>query len=121
MIRVLIADPDPATRKALAVLLEHRLGITSLVEAGDIETLIQALADTPPDVILLDWRLHGSPAPDMCRLLQRAYQHLQVVLLSLDADDAEAARACGAQFVHKGASPDELINTLKPLLSEETA
>lgn len=121
MIRVLIADPDPATRKALAVLLERKLGITCLAEAGDIETLIEALADTPPDVLLLDWRLHGSPAPAMCGLLQRAYPHLQVVLLSLDADNAETAKTCGAQFVHKGASPDELINTLKPLLKEETA
>lgn len=121
MIRILIADPDPTTRKALAVLLQLKLGVTSILEAGDVETLIQALADTPPDVLLLDWRLQGSPAPETCRLLQKAYASLKVVLLSVDAEDATAARTAGALFVHKGTSPDELINTLKPLLTEESA
>jgi DNA-binding NarL/FixJ family response regulator len=119
MIRVLIADPDPTTRRALAVLLEHRLGVTCILEAGDVETLIQVLADTPPDLLLLDWKLQGSPAPETCRLLQKAYAGLKVVLLSVDAEDATAAKTAGALFVHKGTSPDELINTLKPLLTKE--
>ena len=119
MIRMLIADPDPTTRKALANLLRRRLGITEIEEAADVEALIQALADNPPEVLLLDWRLRGSPAPETSRLLQKAYANLVVVLLSVDAQDADAARCAGAHFVYKGASPDELINTLKSLLQEE--
>jgi DNA-binding NarL/FixJ family response regulator len=118
MIHVLIADPDPTTRKALATLLERKLGITGIDEAEDVEALIQALADTPPHLLLLDWRLQGSPATETCRLLQKAYPQLKLVLLSVDANDAEAARTVGAQFIHKGASPDELIKTLRPLLTE---
>jgi DNA-binding NarL/FixJ family response regulator len=121
MIRILIADPDPTTRRALAILLQHKLGVTSILEAGDVETLIQALADTPPDVLLLDWKLRGSPAPATCRLLQKAYADLKVVLLSVDVDDAAAAKVAGALFIHKGTSPDELIKTLKPLLTKETS
>ncbi len=119
MINVLIADPDPTARKALAILLQRKLGITSIVEAGDVETLIQELAYRPPDLLLLDWSLEGSPAPDTCRLLQKAFNDLKIVLLSVNAEDADAARCAGAQFVHKGASPDELINTLMPLLKED--
>ena len=40
-------------------------------------------------------------------------------LESVDADDANAAKEAGAAFVHKGASPDELIATLTPLLRKE--
>jgi DNA-binding response OmpR family regulator len=34
----------------------------------------------------------------------------------VDANDATAAKEAGADFIHKGASPDELIATLAPLL-----
>jgi DNA-binding response OmpR family regulator len=90
-----------------------------ILEVDGVETLIRTLADTSPDLLLLDWRLYGSPAPETCRLLQRAYPHLKIILLSVDAGDATAAKEAGAAFVHKGASPDELIATLTPLLRKE--
>jgi len=116
MIRILIADPDSATRKALTLLLQRKLGTGTIVEVQDVETLIRALADATPDLLLLDWRLYGSPAPETCRLLQKAYPHLKIILLSVDANDAAAAKEAGALFIYKGASPDELISTLTPLL-----
>ena len=117
MIRILIADPDPATRKALALLLKRKLGTDDIVEVRDVETLIRALTEAAPDLLLLDWKLYGSPAPETCRLLQKAYPHLKIILLSVDAHDESAARSAGAQFVHKGASPDELIAVLKTVLN----
>ncbi|MGE5374468.1 MAG: response regulator [Bacteroidota bacterium] len=120
MIRILVADPDPAARKALALLLRRKLGTDEIVEVDSLETLIRALDCIPPDLVLLDWRLYGSPAPETCRLLQRAYPHLKIILLSVDANDASAAREAGAAFIYKGASPDELIATLTPLLRKES-
>ena len=119
MIRILIADADSATRKALILLMQRKLGTNCVIEVKDVETLIRSLADTPPDLLLLDWRLYGSPATETCRLLQKAYPHLKIVLLSVDANDAIAAKEAGADFIHKGASPDELIATLTPLLRKE--
>jgi DNA-binding NarL/FixJ family response regulator len=119
MIRILIADPDSATRKALILLLRRKLGTDCLIEIADVETLIRALADTPPDLLLLDWRLYGSPATETCRLLRKAYPHLKILLLSVDATDATAAKEAGADFIHKGASPDDLIATLTALLRKE--
>jgi DNA-binding NarL/FixJ family response regulator len=119
MIRILIADPDSPTRKALHLLLRRKLGTDDIVEVENMEALIRTLAGTPPDLILLDWQLHGSPAADTCRLLHKAYPELKIALLSVDAGDAAAAREAGAEFIHKGASPDELIATLTPLLRRE--
>lgn len=119
MIRIIIADPDSATRKALILLLRRKMGTNNIVEVEDVETLIRTLADASPDLLLLDWRLYGSPAPDTCRLLQKAYPHLKIVLLSVDANDASTAKEAGADFIHKGASPDELIATLAPLLRKD--
>lgn len=120
MIRITIADPDSATRKALTLLLRRKLGEDQILEVDSVESLIRTLADASPDLLLLDWKLYGSPAPETCRLLQRAYPKLKIILLSVDADDATAAREAGAEFVHKGASPAELIATLTPLLRKES-
>jgi len=119
MIRILIADPDSATRKALILLLHRKLGTNCIIEVKDVETLIRSLADTPPDLLLLDWRLYGSPATETCRLLRKAYPYLKIVLLSVDAEDATAAKEAGADFIYKGASPEELIATLRSLLRKE--
>lgn len=120
MIRIIVADPDSATRKALTLLLRRKLGTNGIVQVGDVETLIRALADGTPDLLLLDWRLYGSPAPETCHLLQKAYPRLKIILLSVDANDEAAAKEAGADFIHKGASPDELIATLTPLLRKDT-
>jgi len=119
MIRIIIADPDPATRKAITLLLQRKLGTNGLAEVGDVETLISTLAGETPDLLLLDWRLYGSPAPDTCRLLQKAHPHLRIVLLSVNTEDEASAKEAGADFIHKGASPDEMIATLTPLLQKD--
>ena len=116
MLRIIIADPDSTNRKALTLLLQRRFGMSGIIQVGDLETLIRALAKSSPDLLLLDWRLYGSPAPATCHLLQRAYPHLKIVLLSVDADDEAEAKEAGVDFVHKGASPDKLVATLELLL-----
>lgn len=116
MIRILIADPDSAARKALSSLLQRKLASSTIIEVENIESLIRQLADIPPDLLLLDWRLHGAPAPETCKLIHKAYPSLKTLLLSVDANHAAEAREAGAFFIHKGASPDELITTLAPIL-----
>jgi DNA-binding NarL/FixJ family response regulator len=117
MIRILIADPDSASRQALSLLINKRLGIQEIYEAGDSEILIKTLADHPLDILLLDWRLYGAPAPETCRLLLKAYPGLKIVLLSVDAYDCQSAPNAGAGFVHKGSAPGEVLAVLEPLIS----
>ena len=118
MIRIIIADPDPATRRALTLLLRRKMGTNGILEAGDVEALIRILADASPDLLLLDWRLYGSPAPETCRLLQKAYPDLKIILLSVNADDESAAKEAGADFIHKGVSPEDVIAKLVPLFKK---
>jgi len=120
MTRIIIADPDSATRKALTLLLRRKMGTNGIVEVGDVETLIRTLAGESPEVLLLDWKLYGSPAPETCRLLQKAYPNLKIILLSVDANDEAAAKEAGADFIYKGAPPDELIATLSLLLRKDS-
>ena len=99
MFSIIIADPDSTTRRALTLLLQRKFDMGGIVQVGDVEMLIRALAKSSPDLLLLDWRLYGSPAPATCHLLQRAYPHLKIVLLSVDADDEAEAKEAGVDFV----------------------
>jgi len=120
MTRIIIADPDPATRKALTLLLQRKMGSNGIVEVGDVETLIRTLADASPDLLLLDWRLYGSPAPETCRLLQKAYPNLKIILLSVNADDETTAKDVGADFIHKGSQPEDVIAKLSPFFKKDS-
>ena len=116
---ILIADPDSASRNALALILKHRFGVEQVREAGDVETLIRSLADCPPGLLLLDWFLCGAPAPEACILLRKAYPTLNIILLSADANDGVAAHVAEVSFFHKGAEPEHLMETLSDILKEE--
>lgn len=115
---VLIADPDSAARKALTLILKHRFGIEQVREAGDVESLIRALADCQPDLLFLDWTLYGAPAPETCGLLRKAYPMLKIILLSANANDVTAAHKANVAFIHKGSAPEQLIATLTPLIED---
>jgi DNA-binding NarL/FixJ family response regulator len=116
MKRVLIADSDPASRQAFNLLITQKLGVDRVYEAGDTETLIKTLEKHPVDILLLDWKLYGAPAPETCRLLLKAYLDLKIILLSVDADDCRLAQAAGAEFIHKGSNPDQVMQILGPWL-----
>ena len=63
MTHILIADSNPATSKAVRLLLQREFSRLSITEVRDVESLIRALAEITPAVLLLDWNLNGSPAP----------------------------------------------------------
>src|SRR5512137_756254 len=109
MLRILIADQDPAFRKALALLIRRKLGVRHIEEASDTGTLIQKLADSRPDLLLLNWFLHGMPGPEFCSLLRNTYPNLKVILVSLHPEDAAAAGSAGAGFICKSAPPEETL------------
>ncbi len=120
MKRILIADPDPAFRRALATLLVHRLEIQSIEEAADTGTMLHILESTPADVLLLNWSMHGVSGPAICVLLRNTYPNMKIVLLSSNPEDEPAAKAAGGAFLCKGASPEETLKILGEAIKEST-
>ena len=116
MTHILIADPDHNSRKALGLLITQKFASTCIYEAGDTEALIRSLTTQPIDILLLDWRLYGAPAPETCRLLLKAFPGLRIVLLSLNSSDSSPALEAGAGFIHKGAYADEVLAVLTKLI-----
>jgi DNA-binding NarL/FixJ family response regulator len=112
MVRILVADVDATTRKSLALLLHHKLGIVEIAEAATPEELTHQIESYQPTLILVDWRL----------LLASLFTGrtispiIQLVVLSVNADDAAPAQALGATFIHKAAPAQQVLEQLKEIL-----
>ena len=115
MTRILIADSDPRTRQALALLLERKLGVHSADEAWDCASLEGQLAVNAPDLLLLDCYLPGLPTPKIAALLGRS-AGARLILMSVNADDITTAQMLNAAFIYKGALPEEVLATLNTLI-----
>jgi two-component system invasion response regulator UvrY len=116
-VRVLLADPDAVTRRALALLLRSKFDLSNISEAADGATLIRALADHRPDLVLLDWSLPGRPACETLLAMHTEYPDMHLVIMSVNPAHAAKAEALGAVFIHKATGAEQVLEQLRGLLA----
>ncbi|HEX2993438.1 MAG TPA: response regulator transcription factor [Anaerolineales bacterium] len=134
--RILIADDQVAVRSAIRRVLDEEPDLTVIAEAANLGELFRDSYRHQPDLILLDWELSGFPntvmslpANDPKRRhgeqrrnvvileLHKLPSHPFVIVMSTSPDVREASLKGHADaFVLKGASPNELSDTLHLLL-----
>src|SRR5262245_65459311 len=89
---VLIADSNQYMRRLTRTLLTN-VGIKQIYEAGDGPSALQAISNTNPDVMLLDWNLPLLNGPEVMRIVRApdTFMHagLPVIMLT---DSASASR-----------------------------
>jgi two-component system response regulator DesR len=112
MPRILLADDNPSSRSALALLLVTRLGATIVGEASTMECLLEQAAATRPDVVLLDWELPGKPETDRIHVLRSVTPGVRVIVISARPESAAQASEADA-FVNKTDPPERILATLK--------
>ena len=115
-IRILIADDHPIVRDGLSAVLSTQADFAVVGEAGDGNEVLAALADTAPQVILLDLdmpNLDGVQTIERLRI--QGAQAKVIVFTAYDTDDKiVAALRAGAQgYLLKGAPRDELFNAIR--------
>jgi DNA-binding NarL/FixJ family response regulator len=117
---VLIVD-DHAEFRAVARLIVERAGLRVVAEAADGEAALAAVADTNPDVVLLDVRLPGRDGIEVAELLSWRKSPPFVVLTS-STDVAGYGERLAAAPV-RGFIPKERLSTraLAELLTETPA
>jgi two-component system, OmpR family, alkaline phosphatase synthesis response regulator PhoP len=86
---VLIADDDPNIVRALRFLM-HRQGL-DVRTAGDGETALAAIEETPPDLVLLDLMMPKGSGYEVCRALRanRSYDDVKIVMLTAKGSESD--------------------------------
>ncbi len=120
---VIVADDHPLFREALSLALKQALGDVSIVQAGDMDELQQALAsDQPADLVLLDLHMPGVQGFSALIYLRAHHPELPVCLISANNNAAVIQRALdhgAAAFIPKSASVDEISRVLEIVLAGE--
>jgi CheY-like chemotaxis protein len=117
--RIMIVDDDEFVRRLLRTTLPSD-GF-EIVEARDGDQALELLAETVPDLVLLDWRMPGRPGQEVLDEVRRLHPRLPVIVLTAETKPLERALAesLGANaFLTKPFSPLELLETVERLLAE---
>ena len=118
---VLVVDDEPAIRRTVAAGLRARDYEVREAETG--ERAVSAVADDPPDLVILDLGLPDIDGVDVCRRI-RAWSQVPIVVLSAEASDHRKVLALdeGADdYVTKPFSMPELLARVRVALRHRTA
>jgi two-component system, OmpR family, phosphate regulon response regulator PhoB len=116
---ILIVEDEPAIRGMLMIVLEQA-GFTPTA-AAEVDSAQKILADSSPDLILLDWMLPGISGVEWARRLKRdpSYRELPIILLTARGEEEDKVRGLeiGADdYLTKPFSPRELIARIRAVL-----
>ena len=116
---VLIADDDPNILRALSFLMQREGH--QVRTAADGQQALAAIAETPPDLVLLDLMMPKGNGYDVCRTLRvdRAYDDVRIVMLTAKGCEADqrVGMDLGADaYITKPFSNQELVARVKGLL-----
>lgn len=116
---VLVVEDEAALATMLRYNLE-RHGFR-VEEAGDGHDALRRLAETTPDLVLLDWMLPGVSGLEVCRQMRRRPQtrEVPVIMVTARTEDRDAVRGLdtGADdFVTKPFAMDALLARMRALL-----
>jgi two-component system nitrate/nitrite response regulator NarL len=122
MMRVLLIDDHALFRFGLQELLERR-GIQVVAAVGDTTMGLRRVAETMPDVVLLDMRMPQLNGLEMLRQLRAAYPTMPIAMLTTSAEERDVIDSLqsGAQgYLLKDMEPDALIAALGEIVQGRT-
>ncbi|MGI8493548.1 MAG: response regulator, partial [Acidimicrobiales bacterium] len=108
-VRVVIVDDQPLMRQGFAMILAAQGDINVVGEAGDGAAALAVIADTRPDVVLMDIRMPGLDGLEATRQVEGS----RVLILTTFGHEeyvVEALKAGASGFLLKDSTPEELVH-----------
>ena len=122
MARVLVVDDDETVANVVVGYL-HRAGHEAK-RVGDGQAALDAVAENPPDLMVLDLMLPGVDGLEVCRQVRKDLPNLPIVMLTAlsEPDDRIVGLELGADdYVTKPFSPRELVLRVESVLRRVSA
>ncbi|MFD5243219.1 response regulator [Amycolatopsis sp. NPDC058340] len=118
VIRVVLADDQLLVRSGFAALLRAEAGITVVGEADDGEAAVAVVAETVPDVVLMDVRMPSLDGIEATRRIvadERLSGVRVLMLTTFDLDEYvfDALRAGASGFLLKHTAPADLLHAVR--------
>jgi len=116
MIRVLVVDDHTVVRKGLVEILKKQEGIVIVGEASDGRQALEQTRQVQPHVVLMDVVMPLMNGIDSTRLIKNEMPNVQIIGLSMHAQDVMAAQmlAAGAvRYLVKDGPIEDLVAAIK--------
>jgi DNA-binding NarL/FixJ family response regulator len=117
--RVLIVDDHPAVREALALRIGMQRDLEVCGEAADMSEALRLVAETQPDLAIVDLRLKTGDGIDLIKRIKDRNEHIRIVVWSMYSEELYAERAlrAGAEgYVNKEQATDRIIEAIRQVL-----
>jgi two-component system KDP operon response regulator KdpE len=114
--RVLLVDDEVSIQKSLSSLLRSRGYVVDIAPSG--ESALKAIADRPPDLVLLDLGLPLLDGGEVCRQV-RDFSPVPIIVLTArnnDTDKVSLLDIGADDYVTKPFSPAELLARIRVAL-----
>ena len=119
MIRVVVVDDHPILRKGLIALLRAS-DVEVVGEAGSGLEALAVVADTRPDVVLMDVSMPDLGGIEAAERIVAQSPSARIVVITLHEDEATVAgalRAGASAYVTKQASPEQIMAAISAAVS----
>ena len=122
-IRVLITDDHLIVREGLRLILETAPEIEVVGEANDGAACLRAVAEVPPDVVLMDLQMPGMDGITAIGHLRRNFPAVAIVILTTFNEDAlmvQGLQAGARGYLLKDTDRTTLLDTIHAAARGET-
>lgn len=117
-LRVIVVEDRKRIREALVDLINASGDLSCIGAYGSCEALLEQMAGTLPDVVLMDIGLPGMSGIDGVRLLKARYPALDILMHTVYDDDEkifESILAGASGYVLKNVESDELVRAIREI------
>jgi DNA-binding NarL/FixJ family response regulator len=118
--RVLIVDDHPAVREALTLRISRQPDLEVCGEAADMTDALRLIADTQPDVAVVDISLKTGNGIDLIKRIKDRNDHIRILVWSMHSESLYAERAlrAGAMgYINKDQATDQIVEAVRRVLA----
>ncbi|OAI52256.1 LuxR family transcriptional regulator [Planctomycetaceae bacterium SCGC AG-212-F19] len=117
--RVLIVDDHPAVREALALRIGRQSDLEVCGEAADLSEALRLVADTQPDVAVIDISLQTGCGIDLIKRIKARNDSVRMLVWSTHSESLYAERAllAGALgYINKNQATEKIVEGIRRVL-----
>jgi DNA-binding NarL/FixJ family response regulator len=118
--RVVIVDDHPAVRAALALRIGRQPDLMVCGEAADMTEALRLIADTRPDVAVVDISLTTGNGIDLVKQIKDQSDHVRILVWSTHCESLYAERAIRAGalgYINKDQATDQIVEAIRRVLA----